>query len=88
MPEHSFIIKGDICHSLAPGELECAGGAYLVCEDGRSAGIFREVPERWTGLPVEDCTGRLVLPGWWTCTSTPRSLPTAARAWTWSCSTG
>lgn len=63
MPEHSFIIKGDICHSLAPGELECAGGAYLVCEDGRSAGIFREVPERWTGLPVEDCTGRLVLPG-------------------------
>lgn len=63
MPEHSFIIKGDICHSLAPGELECAGGAYLVCEDGRSAGIFREVPERWAGLPVEDCTGRLVLPG-------------------------
>ena len=63
MPEHSFIIKGDICHSLAPGELECAGGAYLVCEDGRSAGIFREIPERWAGLTVEDCTGRLVLPG-------------------------
>ena len=63
MPEHSFIIKGDICHSLAPGELECAGGAYLVCEDGRSAGIFREIPERWASLPVEDCTGRLVLPG-------------------------
>lgn len=63
MTENSFVIKGDICHSLAPGELECARGAFLVCEEGRSAGIFREVPERWAGLPVMDCTGKLVLPG-------------------------
>lgn len=63
MPENSFIIKGDICHSLAPGKLECAGGAFLICEDGHSAGIFRELPERWSGLPVIDCTGKLVLPG-------------------------
>ena len=41
MPEHSFIIKGDICHSLAPGELECAGGAPVLTDEIGSAGAFQ-----------------------------------------------
>lgn len=63
MTQLSFAIKGDICHSLAPRQLECVEGGYAVCEDGRSAGVFRALPEQYAGLPVLDCTGRLVLPG-------------------------
>ena len=63
MTQLSFAIKGDICHSLAPRQLECVEGGYAVCEDGRSAGVFRTLPEQYAGLPVLDCTGRLVLPG-------------------------
>lgn len=59
----NFVIKGDICHSLSPSALECVADGYVVCEAGRSAGVFRELPERYAALPVEDCTGRLVLPG-------------------------
>lgn len=63
MTQLSFAIKGDICHSLAPRQLECVEGGCAVCEDGRSAGVFRALPEQYAGLPVLDCTGRLVLPG-------------------------
>ena len=63
MTQLSFAIKGDICHSLAPRQLECVEGGCAVCEDGRSAGVFRTLPEQYAGLPVLDCTGRLVLPG-------------------------
>ena len=60
MTQLSFAIKGDICHSLAPRQLECVEGGCAVCEDGRSAGVFRTLPEQYAGLPVLDCTGRLV----------------------------
>ena len=63
MTQLSFAIKGDICHRLAPRQLECVEGGCAVCEDGRSAGVFRTLPEQYAGLPVLDCTGRLVLPG-------------------------
>ena len=63
MTQLSFAIKGDICHSLAPRQLECVEGGCAVCADGRSAGVFRTLPEQYAGLPVLDCTGRLVLPG-------------------------
>ncbi len=59
----SFVIWGDVCHSLGPDKLECVQGAYLVCEDCFCSGLFSELPERYAGLPVEDCRGLLVLPG-------------------------
>ena len=63
MPQNSLVIKGDICHSLGARELEYLENGYVVCENGLASGIFSQLPERYAGLPVEDCTGRLVLPG-------------------------
>lgn len=59
----SFVLKGDVCHNLSPREVSCVEGGYLVCVDGRSAGVFEELPERYAALPLVDCTGHLVIPG-------------------------
>lgn len=59
----SFILKGDICQSLAGGALQTVESGYLVCENGVSRGVFADFPERYRGLPVMDHSGRLLLPG-------------------------
>lgn len=63
MKARSFVFKGDVCYSLSPREVSCTEGGYLVCVDGRSAGVFEELPERYAALPLVDCAGRLVVPG-------------------------
>ncbi|MCL2828685.1 MAG: amidohydrolase family protein [Oscillospiraceae bacterium] len=59
----SFILKGDICHSIAPQALQTVQNAYLVCIDGQSAGIFQTLPEQYKGLPLVDYSKHLILPG-------------------------
>ena len=63
MEKKTFAILGDICYTKELGELECHEHSYLVCEDGLVAGIFGELPEKYTGIKVWDYTGRLVFPG-------------------------
>ena len=61
--DKNFVIKGDVCWSRTPTELNTAENAYLVCENGISAGVFRELPGKFENLPVIDCTGQLIIPG-------------------------
>ena len=59
----SFVIKGDICWSRNRKELATADNSFLVCVDGRSEGVFRELPEKYKALPVLDYSGKMVIPG-------------------------
>ena len=59
----SFVLKGHICHTPDADRLEIRENAYAVCEEGTCKGVFDEIPERFRGLEVIDCTGKLVLPG-------------------------
>ena len=59
----SFVIRGDICWSRNMKELNSAADSYLVCVDGRSAGVFTQLPEEYKGLPFLDYSGKLVIPG-------------------------
>ena len=59
----TFAIKGDICFSKALTELEFHEDSYLVCENGKAAGIYRELPEKYKGMEVFDYTGKLVCHG-------------------------
>ncbi len=61
--ENSFVLKGNVCYSISPGELALAANSYLVCEEGLCAGVFQELPEQYRRLPLEDCTGKMILPG-------------------------
>lgn len=59
----SFALKGHICHTPDAEHLVIRENAYAVCEEGICRGIFDEIPERFRGTEVIDCSGKLVLPG-------------------------
>ena len=75
MHNNSFIIQGDICWSTGLTTLKTMSSAFLVCIDGKSAGVFSELPPQYTtygkacdnadmrALPIFDYRGRLVIPG-------------------------
>lgn len=63
MHRASFVLKGDLCWSRDPQHLAAVRDGWLVCLEGRSAGVFDRLPEAYEALPLEDHTGRLVVPG-------------------------
>ena len=63
MKSDSFVLKGDVCYSSGAQTLETVQSGYLVCVDGVSKGVFRELPEGYRGLPLYDYSGMLVTPG-------------------------
>ena len=63
MKENTFALKGDICYSKSLTELETIEQAYLVCKDGVVEGIFEELPEEYSKIPVKDYGKQLIIPG-------------------------
>lgn len=74
MEKTSFIIKGQICHSLSSVKVETVEQGYLVCVEGKSAGIYAEssrqiagkveaLPEQYRDLPVIDYGNQMIIPG-------------------------
>jgi len=61
--ENNFVIKGDLCWSESLTSLKTMPDGYLVCVNGKSAGTFQKLPERFEKLPLKDRSGRLVMPG-------------------------
>jgi guanine deaminase len=61
--ENTFILKGDICWSPSPGSLETVEDGFLLCVNGKSGGVFREIPRQYGSLPVRDRSGKLIMPG-------------------------
>ena len=59
----SFVIKGNICHTKTPTELDLHEKAFAVCVDGVSKGVFEELPREYAHLPVFDYGDALVFPG-------------------------
>ena len=59
----SFVIKGNICQTKNPKELDLHEGAFVVCVDGVSKGIYTNLPEEYAGLPIYDYGDALVFPG-------------------------
>lgn len=59
----NYVVKGDICFSKSTEELSVVKNGYVVCEDGRCAGVFETLPECFAELPCCDYTGKLILPG-------------------------
>ena len=61
--KNSFVIKGNICHTKNPCELDLHEKAYVVCVDGISKGVFDTLPEEYRELPLCDFGDALILPG-------------------------
>ena len=63
MNQQNFIIKGNIIYSKNKTELEIKEQAYLICEDGKCAGVFEVLPEQYQNLPCMDYQDCLIIPG-------------------------
>ena len=61
--EESFLIHGDLLWSDEDRNLEMLEDGYLLVEDGKCAGVFPDLPETFSGVPLEDHAHCLVLPG-------------------------
>ena len=60
---NSFVIKGNFCQTKNPGELDICEGAFAVCVDGISKGLFSTLPEEYAHLPFYDYGDSLIFPG-------------------------
>ena len=60
---NSFIIKGNICQTKSPRELDLHENALAVCVDGVSKGVFKSLPDEYVGLPIYDYGDALIFPG-------------------------
>ena len=59
----SFVLKGNICQTKNPSELDLYENSYAVCVDGVSKGVFRTLPEEYESLPLYDYEDALIFPG-------------------------
>ncbi|GHV13504.1 hypothetical protein FACS189491_08550 [Spirochaetia bacterium] len=61
--DNGFVLKGDVAYSKNRTSLLTFANSYLVCEKGKSAGVYPSLPAAFSGLPLIDYTGKLILPG-------------------------
>ena len=59
----SYAVHGDICYARKPDKPECREDSYVICIDGRCAGVFDEIPEMYKGIEVIDLSNMLITPG-------------------------
>ncbi len=59
----NFVLKGNICYSEDVRSLKTVEQGYLVCQDGKSAGVYKELPVQFTDYPLEDWGDMLIVPG-------------------------
>ena len=59
----NFVLKGNICQTKNPSELDLHEGAFVVCIDGVSRGIFDVLPEEYASLPIYNYENSLIFPG-------------------------
>lgn len=59
----NFVLRGDVIYSKGPNEIYAGDRVYLVCCDGKSMGVYEELPEEYADLPLIDHGDDLIVPG-------------------------
>lgn len=63
MEEQIYALKGDICYSLNKNHLEVVKNGFVVCDHGKSTGVYSELPNCYRSIPYKDYSGTLIIPG-------------------------
>lgn len=63
MERGNFVLKGNLCHSLDQQTLQIIEDGYLVCVEGKSAGVFQTLPECYQEFPLTDYGSQILIPG-------------------------
>lgn len=63
MKAENHVLKGNICYSGETGTLKTVEQGWLVCRDGKCAGVFQELKDEYREYPLLDCGDMLITPG-------------------------
>lgn len=63
MDERTFALKGMVVYTEEKESFICFEQAYIVCENGLSAGVFPELPGQYRDIPVKDYGSHVIIPG-------------------------
>lgn len=58
-----FILKGTICYSKSKQEICTIPSGCVICQNGKSEGVFQEIPDKYRSLPIHDYGDKLIIPG-------------------------
>lgn len=58
-----FILKGNICYCKNMNKIETVSQGYIICIDGKSAGVFESIPYEYKHLPLYNYGNRIIIPG-------------------------
>ena len=47
----NYVIKSNICYSKSSNEICIVENGYLVCEENKCAGVYKELPEKYKFPP-------------------------------------
>ena len=61
--ERNFILKGNICYSKDKNHMIIKEKAFLVCKNGKSEGVFEQIPEEYQDFEIKDYGEGLIIPG-------------------------
>ena len=61
--KNGFVIKGNVCQTKTPKELDIHEKSFVVCVDGTSKGVFETLPPEYANLPIYDYGDSLIFPG-------------------------
>lgn len=59
----NYVLKGNICFSRTSTEMAIVENGYVVCKDGKSAGVYEALPEEYRGFEVFDFEDKIIIPG-------------------------
>lgn len=59
----TVILKGNIIHTPTKDQFEIVPNGYLIAEDNKIRGIYKELPGRFKHCPVMDYKDQLIIPG-------------------------
>jgi Cytosine deaminase and related metal-dependent hydrolases len=59
----TIILKGNILHSISKDKIEVLDQHFLISEEGKVVGIFRDLPSKYEGQQVADYGNKLIIPG-------------------------
>lgn len=61
--DRNFILKGNIAFSKEDRSIQTIENGYIICEDGKSKGVYKTIPKEYAQYPLKDYTDKLIIPG-------------------------
>lgn len=63
MKQKTFALKGNIFYSTDSKNIKAHEKSYLVISEGKVAGVFENLPEKFSGIEIKDYGEDLIMPG-------------------------